>query len=326
MPPIDYRVIMVAGYGNYQNWEICVSQPLGGIPDANMDGHCDTLPSAPVETMNFFHFDQPVYSHDSLCKLLQFYNQPDSQGNHQAGWGSLLRQEAFKFIVEISDDGISCNYNGQTFSDGNSVNGGQNVAMQFDQALRALDPGQFGVDEMSRNYSFWSIISQQEYMAGGMNPLGLPVPPTEPITIAECNPNLNPNKPGGNPVDPGTGYQALSIMTGGYRYPTCALDYTDIFALMAQGVIDGAQVSCEFEIPDPPPGEELDLDTVEVVYSSNGSEVATYTQVADASQCTPTSFYIADGKITLCPGACTTVQADENAKIDLRFDCKQIVE
>ncbi|MEM1035057.1 MAG: hypothetical protein AAGN82_32250, partial [Myxococcota bacterium] len=81
-----------------------------------------------------------------------------------------------------------------------------------------------------------------------------------------------------------------------------------------------------FEIPEPPEGETLDLETVEVIYSSMGNEQATYTQVASEAACTPNGFYIADGTITLCPDACSVVQADEDAKLDLRFDCLDIVQ
>ncbi|MEM6789272.1 MAG: hypothetical protein AAF715_17245 [Myxococcota bacterium] len=325
-PPIDYRVIMVSAFGSFQSREICIAQPLGGVPDADMDGLCDSIPAAPVETMNFFHYDQRISSVDALCRLIDRYSIADQAGNHPMGWGFLLRQEAFKFIVVITDDRVICSNNGTLWNDNNTAADGQTVATQFDTALRTLDPAQFGADAMNRQYSFWSIISQQEFMTSPTDPLGEPVPPTEPITANECSPNLNPNKPGGFPSNPGTGYQALSIMTGGYRYPTCALDYTDLFTLMAQGVIDGAQVACEFEIPEPPEGETLDLDTVEVIYSSMGNEQATYTQVASEAACTPNGFYIADGTITLCPDACSVVQADEDAKLDLRFDCLDIVQ
>jgi len=342
VPPIDYRVILVSEFGDANPDEsICISAPLGGIPDTNMDGRCDSVPGQPVETSNFFHYSVRVESHDALCILLDQYEAPfaynppwgaigpDQHNVHPTGWKSLLRQEAFKFITVISDDGVNCDPTGSftnpLYNDANTVAGGNAVAQAWDAALLAMDPAQFGT-EMERNYTFWSIISEQEFMQDGMNPFGLPIPATAPVNTAECDPNLNPMENGGNPVDPGTGYQALSILTDGYRYPTCALDYTDIFQLMAVGVIDGAQVSCEFEVPDPPAGEELDLETVEVVYSSNGMEVATYGQVGGVGACTPNSFYIEDDLIKLCPGACSVIQADEEAKIDLRFDCKQIVE
>lgn len=315
MPPIDYRVIMVSEFGNFASGQsICISAPLGGIPDADMDGHCDNVNAQPqpIETSNFFHHSVPISSRDALCKFLDYYALGDQYNLHPTGFGPLLRQEAFKFIVVVTDDEADCD----SYDDMDTPAGGQAVATEFDADVLALDPAQFGT-AMDRDYQFWSIVSQAPYMVSGMKPDGLPVPPTEPSTSQVCTPSA---------VSPGTGYQELSILTGGYRFPTCGLDYTDIFALMAQGVIDGAQVACEFEIPEPPPGEELDLDTVEVVYSSNDVEVDTYTKVTDATACTPTSFYIDAGAIVLCPDACVVVQADESAKIDLRFDCKQIIE
>ncbi|MEM1034292.1 MAG: hypothetical protein AAGN82_28405 [Myxococcota bacterium] len=321
MPPIDYRVIMVSRFGNFNGPEsICVSAPLGGIPDNDMDGHCDSIPGQPVETANFFHHSVEVSSHNALCRLLEQYDVADEFNLRPNGYRDLVRADAFKFFLVITDDGVSCSHGGTNYQDGNNVAGGTQVATDWDAAITALDPLQFGTPT-DRNYVFWSIVSQQEWMKSATFPLGEPIPATEPITSAECNDSLNPNKSGGGAADPGTGYQGLSILTDGFRYPTCALEYTDMFSLMAQGVIDGAQVPCAFEIPEAPPGEELDLDSVEVVYSSAGSEVSTYDQVADETACTPSSFYIDGDDIVLCPGACTVVQADTDAKVDLRFAC-----
>jgi hypothetical protein len=111
-------------------------------------------------------------------------------------------------------------------------------------------------------------------------------------------------------------------MTGGYSYPTCGLNYTDIFTLMAKGVIAGAQVPCEYDIPDAPMGQTLDLDTVQVQYTSNGMKVGTYNKVASAAACNDTSFYIEGKKIKLCPGLCSLVKADTKGQIDVLFGCK----
>jgi hypothetical protein len=90
---------------------------------------------------------------------------------------------------------------------------------------------------------------------------------------------------------------------------------------MAEGVIAGAAIPCEFDIPEPPMGETLDLATVQVRYSSSGQLVSTFNQVPDAASCTADSFYIAMDKIILCPEACTIVQSDENATIDVLYGC-----
>jgi hypothetical protein len=111
-------------------------------------------------------------------------------------------------------------------------------------------------------------------------------------------------------------------MTGGYRYPTCGLDYTDIFQLMALGVVKGAQVPCEFDIPEPPPGETLDLSTVEVAYSSGATLVQKYGRVSSEAECDDSSFVIEDEKIILCPEACEAVQSDPDARIEILFGCE----
>jgi hypothetical protein len=281
-----------------------------------MDGHCDSIPGAPVNTAKFFHHSVSIGSHDALCRLVTQFSAPDPYNLQPGGWGSVLRDNAFKFIVVITDDGVSCSTPTQNYNDGNSVNGGQTVGTAWDTELLALSPTQFGMDTMTRNYSFWSIIAVEPHNPSMAKPYGDPHPPdtmVAPITTGECTPSA---------VDPGTGYQQLSIMTGGYRYPTCGLDYTDIFTLMAEGVIAGAQVPCEFDIPDPGNGQTIDLDTVQVDYTSGGSPAATFNQVPSAADCTATSFYIDMGKIILCPEACTTVQSDPDASIDIVYGCE----
>ena len=321
-PPIDYRVIMVSGFGASSGNRICVAEPLGGIPDVNpADGHCDTIPGQPVNTASFFHHSVTVSSHNALCRLLENYATADQYNLQPNGYQDVLRPDSFKFFAVITDDGVSCSFDGSSYNDGNNVASGQAAGQLWDTNLLALSPDNFGtVDE--RNYSFWSIIALAPYnVVDPVNkPYGDPHPPDEllaPIITAECSPSS---------VDPGTGYQQLSIMTGGYRYPTCGLDYTDIFTLMAQGVIEGAQVACEFLIPDPPSGETLDLTTVEVQYSSGGTPITKYAQVASLAECNASSFYIEGDLIKLCPEVCSAVQADENAEIGILFGCELSVE
>lgn len=90
---------------------------------------------------------------------------------------------------------------------------------------------------------------------------------------------------------------------------------------MAQGVIQGASAACEFAVPEPPEGEELNLDTVVVKYSSAGQLVETFAQVPTAAECDDSSFYIEADTIHLCPEACAIVQSDEDAEIDVLYGC-----
>ncbi len=313
VPAIDYRVIMVSRFGNNGGQDICIAEPLGGIPDMDGDGHCDMIPSEPVNTSKFFHHSVNIGSHNSLCHLLDSFNTADEHDLQPMGYSQALRPEAFKFFVVVTDDGVACD----SFDDNDNVTDGEGVAPAWDAALLALSPAQFGT-AMDRNYSFWSIIAVEPYMPTAGTPFGTPHPPdmaVAPITTGECTPSA---------VAPGTGYQALSLLTNGYRYPTCGLEYTDMFQLMAQGVIDGARVACEFPIPDPPPGETLDLETAQVRYSSSGTPVDTFNQVPTVADCTTVEnqFYIEADTIKLCPTACDLVQNDANAEIDVLYGCE----
>jgi hypothetical protein len=315
-PPVDYRVIMLSKFGPYSSLGICVAQPLGGIPDFNNDGHCDTIPAMPVNTAKFFHHSTSIASHDALCKLIAQLTVADTYALQPMGYASVLRTEAFKFLTAVTDDGVSCSVNAQTISDSNTVAGGQTAANAFDTALRNADPTQFGAVNATRKYSFWSIIAQAPYKATAMKPYGDPSPPDPalaPVTVSKCTPSA---------VDPGTGYQALSILTGGYRYPTCGLNYTDIFKLMANEAIAHSVAPCEYELPPPPMAQTLDLDTVQVKYTSNGMQVGIYDKVASAAMCTNTAFYIESDTIKLCPTLCNTVTADPNAQIDILYGCE----
>jgi hypothetical protein len=313
MPPIDYRVIMVSAFGDSGSQEICVAAPLGGIPDDDADGRCDTVPGAPVNTEKFFHHSAEISSHDALCQLVEQLTIGDSFDLQPTGYQAALRPEAFKFFAVITDDNVSCG----DLDDGNSASEAQTVAEAWDLALRTAAPDQFGAPNEDRRYSFWSIVGMAPLNPSAGDPYGDPHGPTDPIVTEECTPSA---------VNPGTGYQALSVLSDGYRFPSCGLDYTDLFTLMAQGVIQGAAVACEFPVPAPPQGQTLDLATVQVRYSSAGVEVATFNQVTTPGDCTPTSFYIEMDTIKLCPEACAVVQADDAATIDILFGCNINVE
>ena len=301
---LDYRVIMLATHGNVSFESICVSAPLSGTD-------CVTIPAQPAENPPiFYHHSAEIASNDAWCKLLQHYDAADTFGLHPNGFKDFLRPEASKTIVVITDDNVSCTWNGVTYSDGNTAASGDASAQLFDASLLALSPTQFGTID-ARNYVFHSIVAMAPF---DPNDLTLPHPPDAPVITAECSPGAQ---------DPGTGYQALSVLTGGLRYPTCGNDYTTIFNQIAVGVIEGAKVDCEFPVPTPPVGETIDLSTVAVVYTpGDGSAPKTYTQVADATLCGPGLFYIENDTIKLCQETCDEVQADGEAAVKIISGCE----
>lgn len=303
---IDYRVIMLAKHGNLSSESVCIEAPLSGIPI----GGCSTPPAQPVNTANFFHYSEEIASQNSLCKILETFTQADDLGFAPNGWSQWLRPDSFKMFVEITDDDVSCTFNGQNFNDGNSVAGGETVGRDFDVALRTMSPENFGPVDGERNYRWYSIVGM-----GANSPATAPWPPTAPINTNQCSPGS---------AGRGTGYQALSIMTESLRYPSCEnASFDSIFLAIADGVISGTKVACEFDIPPPPEGETIDLETVLVRYTPGGGGAEQiFNQVANAAACAPDAFYIDNNQVFLCPDTCATVQADDAASVGILFGCK----
>ncbi|MEQ9321444.1 MAG: hypothetical protein RIF41_19930, partial [Polyangiaceae bacterium] len=253
---IDYRIIMVTehdGPVGFASQPVCISPPLSGTTNCN---------GPPVNVPNqFYHYSINVQSHDSFCRILDsFYGgNADQYGLAPNGWSEWLRPEAVKVFVEMSDDGAVCTYNGKTYSDGNNVAQGQTAAVEFDKDLLALSPLHFGT-QASRNYIWYSIV--------GLGPKN-PANPLEawnefdPVTTTECTPGA---------VDPGTAYQWLSKGTGALRFPLCdPSGYDTVFADIAAGVEEGTKLSCELIIPEPPQGQELNLESLSVIYTPGGN-------------------------------------------------------
>ena len=85
--------------------------------------------------------------------------------------------------------------------------------------------------------------------------------------------------------------------------------------------------TCEYVIPEPPPGQVLDPGQVNVAYLPGGaSESILLPNVIVASQCGNTAAWYYDDnenptKIILCPAACETVQSDPLVSVEVLFGC-----
>ncbi|MCA9693175.1 MAG: hypothetical protein R3A51_03090 [Nannocystaceae bacterium] len=297
---LDYRVIMVTRHGNIGAESVCIEAPLSGIPE----GGCNSPPSQPVANPPiFYHYSEEISSHNMWCKLLETYPQSNPDEFGQAGWSQWLRKESLKTFIAISDDGIDCG----PYDDNDNVNDGLADAAQMDADLLALDPQQFGtVDD--RRYSYYSIVG----MAYN-NPPDLPYAPMDPVITGQCP----------TAADPGTGHQGLSVHTNALRFPLCdTSSYDVVFQAIAQGVITGSSVACEFPVPTPPDEEEIDLSSVVVKYQMGGmGDPVIFDQVAGPDECGPNKFYILGDTIYLCPEACTLVQDDFDAALGVEFAC-----
>src|SRR5690606_13310546 len=124
-----------------------------------------------------------------------------------------------KFIIEVTDDRMSCSWNGTTMYDSQTSaqypQPGQQAAVDFDKLLLQVAPAQFGTTA-NRNYIFYSIIGVEQ---NPQNPT-LPYDENHPYIANDCP----------SAVNSGPGYQWLSKGTGGWRFPVCNIqDYGPIF-------------------------------------------------------------------------------------------------
>jgi hypothetical protein len=291
---LDYRVVMLARHGTASPGEsICIQQPLSG------NVSCSPPPSEPENSDRFFHFSEEVGSTDSYSVILDTLFAPDEYFHAPNGWSEWLRTEATKVFVEITDD----NANPRLPHD------------DFDRALLRAAPEHFGTAR-DRNYVFHTI--------GGFAEKSVPDQawtPDEPMIDGMCT-SSGPE----GAVNNSSEHQKLSIMTGGLRFPICQhASFDTVFRKVAEGVVKGAALPCEFTIPPAPQGQTLDYGKIAVKYRPGGTgEAQTLRHVSNQSQCAPGAFYVDVGakRVRLCPQACAAIEADQAAKIDVLFTCE----
>jgi hypothetical protein len=335
---IDYRVILVSRYGNvFDNnydggaagdsaFSVCIGSPLSSIA-CPADGNAATPPVANTPP-RFYHHSTDISSHNMWCALMDSYETSDPISTHGRagwvpvapnGWKDFVRAAAYKVFIAITDDrpdpgecpGLTNNLAGAT---------------AFDSALRALDPAQFQTAAGARNYTWYSIVGMHADKANAV------LTPTDPVNTNCCTAagtaDTSCQGTFGNAFAdsayPGEGYQELSIMTGGLRYPSCYNDnFDDIFNAIAQGVIEGAKASCVYDVPQPAHGL-VDVNQTKVSYKpGSGAEVPLTRRASETACGTDAGFYYSDDeqKINLCPATCTVVQDDPLAKVALDFGC-----
>lgn len=122
------------------------------------------------------------------------------------------------------------------------------------------------------------------------------------------------------------------IATGGGTGQAYLVEGTDVASqvLAALNNIRGeAQIPCEFQIPDPPPGEVIDTEAVNVEYENNGVASTVYF-VGDGQSCQEDEggWYYDDpaspGRILLCPSTCNVVENTVGGEVDIALGCKTV--
>jgi hypothetical protein len=116
----------------------------------------------------------------------------------------------------------------------------------------------------------------------------------------------------------GSVYEDLRKQTGGVSGDMCTTDFAPVFKALAQAVITGSKLACEWTIPPPPAGQTFDPD---------GAAARDLFNVPSPTDCgTAGGWYYDDNakptKVLACPSTCSEIQADQKAKISVAFGCK----
>lgn len=126
----------------------------------------------------------------------------------------------------------------------------------------------------------------------------------------------------------GQTYEDLVGLTGGLQENLANQNFQPIFDAVAnQVIVNAGQLPCEYLIPQPPMGEDLNPDEVNVVFTDGAGIDEDIYRVDSAAECDDVDggwYYdnpSAPTKIILCPASCDEVSNDEMGKMDIVFGC-----
>ncbi len=128
-------------------------------------------------------------------------------------------------------------------------------------------------------------------------------------------------------VQKGQVYEDLVNLTGGIHGNLALQDFQPIFDDVAAQVIDDAALPCQYPVPPPPEGEELDPSKVNVVFTDGNGDEHPILQVPSLAECDAAlgGWYYDNPSnpttVHLCPASCDQVSPDPNGRIDILFGC-----
>jgi hypothetical protein len=113
------------------------------------------------------------------------------------------------------------------------------------------------------------------------------------------------------------------------HYDMTAAGFFDA-ASFAQVISDirGAALACTWALPEPPPGETIDPDKVNVVITVDGQEISLKKRSDPTDPCDTGDGcwdYDADGQVVLVGAACEEVSAASAGKVDILVGCATLV-
>lgn len=133
---------------------------------------------------------------------------------------------------------------------------------------------------------------------------------------------------------PGIQYWELAAATGGRAFSICtpASEWAELFVSLTEAIAVPMVIPCEYAIPDPPAGAELDFGQVNVLYTpGDGGGAVRYPYVGtdDGVDCTIGGWYYDDPsaptRIILCPSTCSMISGDTSGRVDVELGCETFI-
>ena len=132
-------------------------------------------------------------------------------------------------------------------------------------------------------------------------------------------------------ADIGQTYLDLVGLSGGVLGDLCEQDFQPVFDELADAVIQGVPLSCQFEVPEPPMNMELDPDLVNVELDDGNGNVEVIPAVPDLAACMNAAegWYYDDPlnpqQIILCPQTCQKAQSYMQGEVNVTFGCETVM-
>lgn len=320
---LDYRVIMLSlrgvgetTLGGSRRYQVCIPPPLSG------DTSCGDGP-------RFFQVSVDIRSTQPLEQFLGTLGQTTGYGptasRGSEPWAHLLRPEATKTIVVVTDDNARMVVrSGGGFVAGPSLGiDGDPVATAdwFETTNAAQNP--FNSNQLPEGilHARWAGLFDG-YVFSALYGWG-----SETDDLARCT------YPGGTrPPTSGRTYTELVRRTGGVRAQICAgpAAWGPFFDDVASAVERASRIDCTIPIPEPPSGSFFDRTRINV-FVDTGSGPERLGKVADPSACDSRGGWHYDDEsaptsVVLCPATCDALQAapGETRRVDVQFGCQTI--
>lgn len=127
-------------------------------------------------------------------------------------------------------------------------------------------------------------------------------------------------------TDEGIVYSELQTQTSGVYGDLCEQNFIPAFNDMAEAVIEHTQISCTFDIPDPPNSIIVPDETNVDFIPTQGSTPQAIYNVQSGADCTINGGWYFDNNtnptsITLCPTTCDNVKQSTEGSVRVKYGC-----